>query len=177
MGGNVKIGQKVLWILMLTACAMVSGCKKKAPDPPSQIDSRACDSLDGVVMKDRMSLDNQVFCEGKGSLKVTAEMPTTFQLYEIPYPPAENADLVCKAKVRGQDLAGGVALQMVVVFPSGGEVPVQGASVSPTDWQEAQVTASLPPGQKASKVRVNLIFDAMGGSAWIDDIRLVKVPK
>lgn len=168
------------WLLAWTALitlAAFSGCKKKAPDPPSQIDARACDGMKGVLMPDRISADEQVFCEGTGSLKMSAEMPTTFLLYEIPYPPSENADLLLKARVRGQDLAGGVSLQMVVSFPSGGEVPVQGASISPTDWQEAQVTASLPPGQKVSKVGVNLLFDAMGGTVWVDDIRLVKVPK
>jgi hypothetical protein len=169
--------RRIVLVAALLLGAIFSGCKKKTPDPPSQIDSRACDSLDGVLSKDKVSLDTGVFCEGKGSLKVSAENPTTFPLYEIPYPPAENADLFLKAKVRGQDLAGGVALQLVVVFPNGGEFPVQGPSVSPADWQDTEVKATLPPGQKASKVKVNVIFDALGGSAWIDDIRLIKVPK
>ena len=168
------------WFLTLTALitlAVFSGCKKKVPDPPSQIDARNCDNLKGVLNPERLAMDEQVFCEGTGSLRITAENPATFRLYEIPYPLAENADLLLKAKIRGKDLAGGVSLQLVVTFPNGGEVPVQGASVSPTDWQEAQVTASLPPGQKASKVAVNLLFDAMGGTVWVDDIRLIKVPK
>jgi hypothetical protein len=157
--------------------AIFLGCKKKVPDPPSQIDARTCDDLKGVLNPERLALDEQVFSEGKGSLRMTSETPATFRLYEIPYPLAENADLLLKAKIRGQDLAGGASLQMVLTFPSGGEVPVQGASVSPTEWQEAQVTAPLPPGKKASKVAVNLLFDAAGGTVWVDDIRLIKVPK
>lgn len=169
--------KKASLVAALIVCALFSACKKRVPDPPSQIDARACDGLKGVLNPERLASDEQVFCEGQGSLRMTAEMPTTYRLYEIPYPPAENADLLLKAKVRGQDLAGGVSLQMVVTFPSGGEVPVQGASISPTDWQEAEVTAAIPPGQKASKVGVNLLVDAMGGTVWVDDIRLVKVPK
>jgi hypothetical protein len=49
--------------------------------------------------------------------------------------------------------------------------------VCPTDWQEVQVSTALPPGKKASAVVVNVIAEAMGGTVWIDDIRLVKIPK
>ena len=168
------------WLLLAIApLALVafSGCKKDAPEPPSQIDSRACDTLSWVRTPDRFALDETVFCEGKGALRFTAEQPATFPLFEIPYPPAENADLLLKAKVRGQDLAGVVSLQLAVKFPSGGEVLVQGPAVCPTDWQEVQVTSPLPPGKKATAVGVNVIAEAMGGTVWIDDIRLIKIPK
>ena len=157
---------------------LAAGCSKKA-EAPSDIEYFPADSKDGVVSADMVTVDPAVSFDGKGSLKITVEQPTTVQLYEVPSPKAENADIIYQAKLKAKDFGGDAYLQMLIHYPSGGEITAQNyekAIGGTTEWVAMEVKANIRKGQKPEVVRLNLILNG-GGTVWVDDVHLRKVPK
>lgn len=175
---------RVLALLGLAALLILTvSCKKKGPEPPSDIEAFSADTMEKVVSTDMVAVDNSVFTEGKGSLKITLEQPATVRLYEVAFPQCDNANLVYKVKMKAKDFGGDAYLQMVVHFPSGGEMTmdnyqakVGGPMGGTMDWTAQELTAPIRKGQKPDSVKLNLILNG-GGTVWVDDIHLVKVPQ
>jgi hypothetical protein len=164
-------------VALAALLVLAAGCSKKA-DPPSDIEYFPADSKDRVVGADMVTVDPAVSSDGKGSLKITVEQPTTVQLYEVPEPKAENADIFYKAKLKAQDFGGDAYLQMVIHYPSGGQAEVQNydkAIGGTTGWTAMEAKANIRKGQRPDVVRLNVILNG-GGTVWVDDVHLWKVP-
>jgi hypothetical protein len=177
-----EVGMKTWWALGLGSLAVLVvlaiGCSKKA-EPPSDIEYFPADSKDRVVGAEMVTVDPAVSADGKGSLKITVEQPTTVQLYEVPSPKAENSDIFYKAKLKAKDFGGDAYLQMIIHYPSGGEVTAHNyekAIGGTTDWTAMETKANIRKGQKPDVVRLNLILNG-GGTVWVDDVHLFKVPR
>jgi hypothetical protein len=137
------------------------------------------DGLDGVVAPYGVEFDRDISSDGKGSLKVKAELPGFVQLYKVGDLDIENAVLVYKAELRAENLEGQAFLEMWVGFPGKGEFFSRGLhkTVSgTTGWKDAEAVFNLNKGDNPDRVGLYLSIQGKG-TVWIDNIRLVKRPR
>jgi hypothetical protein len=109
---------------------------------------------------------------------MTIEEPTVVQLYALDDVDIEEASLIYRARVRTQDVQGRVYLEMLCHFPALGEYfsrDLQSPLSGTTDWSVEETPFFLQRGQNPDSVKLNLVFEGTG-TAWIDDIRLLKGP-
>jgi hypothetical protein len=131
---------------------------------------------DASVIGTTIQTDTQVKAEGKGSIKITTQWPTTICLGEVARVDVENAKLVYKAKVKS-DLDGTAFFDMWA-HVSGGQYFSRGKNDvvgQKTDWKIIQTPFLFQKGQRPDKVTLNLIINGKG-TVWIDDIVLAKEP-
>ena len=136
------------------------------------------DNLDGVISKSEVELDKEISSDGKGSLKIVALEPTVINLYEVRDIDIENARLMYQARVRTEDIDGKVYLEMWCHFPGRGEYFSRGLQSPLTgtkDWITVETPFFMRKGEKPDYVKLNLVINGKG-TAWIDDIRLIKGP-
>jgi hypothetical protein len=132
------------------------------------------DDVSAVTPQIQADLKEKV--EGKSSIKITTQWPTTICLSEVIGPNVENAMLVYSAKVK-TDLDGNAFLEMWV-HVGGGQYFSKGMNDSigqKTDWKTIKTPFMLQKGQKPDKVTLNLTINGKG-TVWIDDIVLAKEP-
>jgi hypothetical protein len=86
--------------------------------------------------------------------------------------------LIYQAKVRTEEMVGRAYLEMWCHFPGKGEFFSRGL-LSPltgtTNWMTEETPFLLKRGEKPDLVKLNLVINGKG-TAWIDDIRLLKGP-
>lgn len=131
---------------------------------------------DASSVSPRVESDTDVKAEGKASIKITTEWPTTVSLGEVPAPDIEDAKLVYSAKVK-TDLDGTAFLEMWVQV-GGGQYFSKGMNdvvSQKTDWKVIKTPFLFQKGQKPDKVTLNLVINGKG-TVWIDDIVLSKEP-
>jgi hypothetical protein len=150
----------------------------KPPIEVSELRHYSLDSLDGVIAGSGIDIDKQVTADGGGSLRITTGRPTTVRLYETGDLDIENARLLYQAKLRTEGVEGKVYLEMWCQFAGKGEffsralhAPLSGS----VDWSTQETPFFLKQGENPNNVKLNLVIDGKG-TAWIDDIRLVKGP-
>jgi hypothetical protein len=149
--------------LLITTPAYAQELKKLNLDDASAI---------GTIIQ----TDTQMKTEGKGSIKITTQWPTTICLGEVTGLNVENAKLVYKAKVKS-DLDGSAFLE-IWAHVNGGQYFSRGMNdvvSQKTDWKIIQTPFLFQKGQKPDKVTLNLIINGKG-TVWIDDIVLSKEP-
>jgi hypothetical protein len=120
--------------------------------------------------------DTEVKIEGKGSIKITTQWPTTICLGEVTGLSIENAKLLYKAKAKS-DLDGSAFLEMWV-HVGGGQYFSRGmndAVSQKTDWKTIQTPFLFQKGKRPDKVTLNLVINGKG-TVWIDDVVLSKEP-
>lgn len=140
--------------------------------------SYPADSMDGVVSRTGIEVDEQVSSDGSGSLKATADAPTTFNLYEVTGLDVENARLIYRARVRTQDVQGRVYLEMWVEVPGLGQFFSRGLEQTlsgTSEWATLEAPFILQEGQVADLAKLNLVVEG-SGTAWIDGIELTQGP-
>jgi hypothetical protein len=129
---------------------------------------------DASVIGTTIQTDSQEKAEGKGSIKITTQWPTTICLGEVASLDVENSKLVYKAKVKS-DLDGTAFLELWA-HVGGGQYFSRGMNdvVSrKTDWKIIQTPFLFEKGQRPEKVTLNLVINGRG-TVWIDDIVLSK---
>jgi hypothetical protein len=136
------------------------------------------DSLEGIITKSGVQIDNRVSSDGNGSLKITATVPTVVRLFEVHDMDIENARLIYRAKLRTENINGHVYLEMWCHFSGSGEYFSRGLHSPLTgtvDWTAEEVPFFLREGQNPDYVKLNLVING-SGTVWIDDIRLLNGP-
>jgi hypothetical protein len=131
---------------------------------------------DATVIGTTIETDTQVKVEGKGSVRITTQWPTTICLGEVTGLNVENAKLVYKAKVKS-DLDGTAYLELQAHI-AGGQYFSRGIDnvvSKKTDWKVLQTPFFFQKGQKPDKVTLNIVINGRG-TVWIDDIVLSKEP-
>ncbi len=134
------------------------------------------DNLEGIITQSGIQIDNAVSSDGNGSLRVTATKPIVVRLFEVGDIDIENARLIYQAKLRTEGVEGQVYLEMWCHFPGKGEFFSRGLQTpltGTTDWTTEETPFFLKKGENPDNVKLNLVIDGQG-TAWIDDIRLVK---
>lgn len=165
----------VLWTLLMLA---LSGFMAAAHAEVPVLASFPSDSLDKVISKDNVSVDKETTSSGKGSFKMVATEPTVFRLFESTLPTLENARLIYSARLKTLDAKGKVVLEMWVHFPGKGEFFSRGLQdplTGTTDWTSVETPFFLQAGEKPDRVKLNVMFTG-SGTAWVDEIRLIKGP-
>jgi len=136
------------------------------------------DSLEGIITQSGVRFDKEVSSDGNGSLKITATEPTVVRLFELGNVNVENARLTYQAKVRTEGVEGQVYLEMWCHFPGKGEYFSRGLQTpltGTTNWTTEETPFFLKRGEKPDNVKLNLVINGKG-TAWIDDIRVLKGP-
>lgn len=131
---------------------------------------------DASTIGTTIQTDTQLKAEGKGSIKITTQWPTTICLGEVTGLSVENAKLLYKAKVKS-DLDGSAFLEMWV-HVGGGQYFSRGMNdvvSQKTDWKLIQTPFVFQKGQRPDKVTLNLVINGKG-AVWIDDIVLIQEP-
>lgn len=167
----------VIGYLVLATSILISGCSNPST---SVVELRLypAESLEGVITKTGVEFDRKVTSDGNGALRVTANQPTTIRLYETGNIDVEDARLTYQAKVRTEDVEGEVYLEMWCQFAGQGEYFSRGLQSSlsgTTEWSTQETPFFLKKGQNPDNVKLNLVIQGKG-TAWIDDIRLLKGP-
>ena len=153
------------------------GCSKPAQQVV-ELKRFPLDSLEGVITQSGVQIDKEVSSDGNGSLRITATEPTVVRLFELGDINVENARLIYQAKLRTQGAEGQVYLEMWCRFPGKGEFFSRGLQTpltGTTNWTTEETPFFLKKGENPDNVKLNLVIDGKG-TAWIDDIRLLKAP-
>lgn len=164
---HIKVPVFCLCLLMLVT---VTGCA-------TELRSFPIDSTEGIIAQSGVEIDKQISSDGKGSLRITATEPTTVSLFETGDVDVEDATLMYRAKVRTEGVEGEVYLEMLCSFPGEGEYFSRGlgSAISGTsNWKTVETPFFLKKGENPDNVKLNLVINGTG-TAWIDDIRLLKV--
>jgi len=136
------------------------------------------DNTEGLITRADVQIDRQITSDGNGSLRIEAAKPTTVRLFETGDIDIEDARLIYQAKVRTENVEGKVYLEMWCHFLGRGEFFSRGL-VTPltgtTDWTTQETPFFLKEGENPDNVKLNLVIDGKG-TAWIDDIRMLKGP-
>jgi hypothetical protein len=136
------------------------------------------DSLEGIITQSGVQFDKEISSDGNGSLKILATEPTVVRLYELGDIDVENARLIYQAKVRTEGMEGQVYLEMWCHFPGKGEFFSRGLQTplsGTTNWTSEETPFFLKEGENPDNVKLNLVVNGKG-TAWIDDIRVLKGP-
>ena len=171
--------RKTLFLLLLsiTIIFLLFGCTEQ-PVNVTELKHFPIDSIDEVITKSGVEIDNEISSDGNGSLRVNASDKTVVRLFEVSGIDIENARLVYQAKVRTENVKGQVFLEMWCGFSGQGEYfsrSIQTPLTGTTDWTTEETPFFLQKGQNPDYVKLNLVIDGKG-TAWIDDVRLIKGP-
>ena len=172
------MNKRTFAIFLFTALFfIVVGCSKPSTQMV-EIKKFPIDTIDGIITQSGVEIDKSVSNDGNGSLKITATEPTVVRLFEVGDVDVENAKLIYQAKVRTESVEGQVYLEMWCHFPGKGEFFSRGLQeplTGTTNWSTEETPFFLQKGENPDNVKLNLVIDGKG-TAWIDDIRLVKGP-
>jgi hypothetical protein len=166
---NFVLGMCVAFILV--------GCSK-APQEVVELKRFPIDSLEGIMTRSGVQFDKEVSSDGNGSLKIISTEPTVVRLFELGDIDIENARLIYQAKVRTEGVEGQVFLEMWCHFPGKGEFFSRGLQTpltGTTNWTTEETPFFLKKGENPDNVKLNLVINGKG-TAWIDDIRVLKGP-
>ena len=155
----------------------IVGCTKPSTEVV-ELKMFPVDSLEGIITQSGVEIDKAVSSDGNGSLKITATEPTVVRLFKVGDIDVENARLIYQAKVRTEGIDGKVYLEMWCNFSGKGEFFSRGLQTpltGTTNWTTEETPFFLKKGENPDNVKLNLIIDGKG-TAWIDDIRLMKGP-
>jgi len=136
------------------------------------------DSIEGIITRSNVGIDKDISSDGNGSLKMTSTKPTVIRLFETGDIDVENARLIYQARVRTENVEGKVYLEMWCHFPGKGEFFSRGLQTpltGTTEWTTEETPFFLKKGENPDNVKLNLVINGKG-TAWIDDIRLLKAP-
>ena len=136
------------------------------------------DGIDGIITRAGVRIDKDITSDGNGSLRITSIKPTVIRLFETGDIDAENARLIYQARLRTAHVEGQVYLEMWCHFSGKGEYFSRGLQTpltGTTEWTTEETPFFLKKGENPDNVKLNLVINGKG-TAWIDDIRLLKGP-
>jgi hypothetical protein len=135
-------------------------------------------SAEGVIGHEHVIFDEGISADGRGSLRIEAPGPISVPLFNITSLRIDNARLVYTAEVQTERVFGQVYLEMIGYLPRQGEVITRGQErlqTGTTGWKEQRTTLDLPQDERPDSVKLNIVINGRG-TAWIDDIKLLREP-
>ena len=144
----------------------------------SVIKSFNCDSTNGVISRDGVSVESDL---GKSALKLSCPegKSVTFRLFEIDGLNVDNARLLYQAKIKSENVGGKAYLEMWCRVKGKGEFFSRGMDQTlhgTNNWTSQEIPFVLKKGQHADLVKLNVVIEG-GGTVTIDDAQLVKATK
>ena len=118
---------------------------------------------DASAIGTTIQTDTQVRAEGKSSIKITTQWPTTICLGEVTGLDIDGAKLVYKARVKS-DLEGTAFLEMWAHIGDGQYFSrgMNDVVKQKTDWKVIQTPFLFQKGQKPDKVTLNVVINGKG---------------
>ena len=165
--------------LMVVALVLMGAACTRDKGEVIEIGHYPVDDLEGVIMAGCVEFDDAISADGGGAIRAATTEPTTFRLYETGDIDIEDARLIYQAKLRTSGVDGRVYLEMYCHFPGKGDAFSRGLQTpltGNTDWVTEEIPFFLREGENPDNVKLNLVIDG-SGTAWIDDIRLLKAPR
>ncbi len=166
--------------ILLPLLAYRSAEARRTPDFGAvEIMRFTLDNTEGLITQSGVRIDKAISSDGNGSLRIDATEPTTVRLFETGDMDIEYARLIYQAKLRTENMRGQVYLEMWCHFPGRGEFFSRGLTqigtplTGTTDWSTEETHFLLQDGENPDNVKLNLVIGGKG-TAWIDDIRLLK---
>ena len=159
----------------MTVCLL--GCSQPATQV-TELRHFPLNNTNGIITRSNVAFDKHTSSDGNGSLRINATGPTVVRLFEVGDLTVENARLIYQAKVQTAGVDGQVYLEMWCHFPGKGEFFSRGLETpltGTTEWTTEETPFFLKKGQKPDYIKLNLVINGTG-TAWIDDIRLLKGP-
>jgi hypothetical protein len=163
---------------MICAVVSCSNQSSKLSKEVVELKKFPIDTMEGIITQSGIEIDKAVSSDGNGSLRITATEPIVVRLFEVGDIDVENARLIYQAKVRTEGVEGQVYLEMWCHFPGKGDFfsrGLQSPLTGTTEWTTEETPFFLKKGENPDNVKLNLVINGKG-TAWIDDIRLVKGP-
>ena len=172
------IGYVILGFFIVPTMLWVSYESRSGEVPIEVIELKSfpLDNTEGLIIQSGITIDKQISSDGNGSLRIEAKDITTIRMFETGNIDVENARLICRARLRTENLKGRVYISMGCYFPRGehySSKALAGALTGTTDWTTQETFFLLKKGEKPDNVRLELIINGEG-TVWIDDIRLLK---
>ncbi len=164
------------WVCVVVILCLI-GCSQSSTQV-TEIKRFPVDDLHGIITQSDVLIDRDVSSDGRGSLRTIATEPRVVRLFELGDIDVEDARLIYQAKVRTKEVTGQVFLEMWCDFPGRGRFLSRGLQTSlsgTTDWTTEEIPFFLRKGRNPNNVKLNLVIKGKG-TAWIDDIRLLKRP-
>lgn len=164
--------------ILLLALTLSTINSSQAKPEPKEIVKFSCNTTSDVISKTGVSFDKENSADKAGSLKLTADKPTTFRLFEFGNIDIDNAKLFYKAKMRSKDVDGKAYLEMWCHFPDKGQYFSRGLAnplTGTTEWTSEETPFLLKKGQKPDNIKLNVVIDGKG-TVWIDDIQVIAAP-
>jgi hypothetical protein len=162
---------------LISIILILSGCNQKLTDY-EVLKHFPLDNKEGILTKSGITIDRVISSDGRGALKATALQSSVFRLFELNDIDVENSRLTYRARLRTEAVEGQVYLEMRCGFPGRGEYfsrSLDSALNGSVDWTTIETPFLLQKGQNPEYVKLNLVIDGRG-TAWIDDVRLLKGP-
>lgn len=168
---------------ILALCAVflfaAVGCSKKS-EQVTELKCFPLDSMEELVTRSGIEIDNEISSDGNGSLRIDAVGGgmTTIRLFETGDIDIENARLIYRAKLRSENVEGKAYLEMWCRFPGHGEAFSRGLDrpISGTvEWITEEIPFFCRKGENPDNVKLNLVVEGKG-TVWIDDIKLLQGP-
>jgi hypothetical protein len=134
--------------------------------------------MEGLITRSGVEIDKEITSDGNGSLRITATEPVTVKLYESGDIAIEKTQLIYRARLRTEDVAGQVYLEMWCSFPGKGEFfsrALQSPLSGTNEWSSQETPFFLQKGENPDNVKMNLVINGKG-TVWIDDIKLLISP-
>jgi len=167
----------LVFCICIVMIFVVVGCSKPSKEVV-ELKRFPVDTMEGIITQSGVEIDKTVSSDGKGSLRIIATEPTVVRLFEVGDIDVENARLIYQAKVRTEGVEGQVYLEMWCHFPGKGEFFSRGLQTpltGTTGWTTEETPFFLKKGENPDNVKLNLVISGKG-TAWIDNIRLIKAP-
>lgn len=176
--GARAMGIRCLGLFIFGAVTLfAAGCSPPST-PAAELKHFPINDLEGIITQSNVQLDRQISSDGGGSLRIHATQPTVVRLFEVGDVDIENARLIYQAKLRTEGVKGQVYLEMWCHFPGQGEFFSRGLQTplsGTTDWTTEETPFFLKRGENPDNIKLNLVINGTG-TAWIDEIRLLKGP-
>jgi hypothetical protein len=134
--------------------------------------------MEGIITQGGVAIDKEISSDGNGSLRISSTEPRVIRLFEVGDVDIENARLIYRARLRTEKVEGQVYLEMWCHFPGKGEFFSRGLQTpltGTTEWTTEEIPFFLKKGENPDNVKLNLVINGKG-TAWIDDIRLLRGP-
>ena len=132
--------------------------------------------LSGLLTRSGVEQDAEISSDGNGSVKISADSPTTVRLFEVSDIDVDDTRLVYRARLRTEGVQGQVYLEMWCRLPGKGEFfsralhsPISGS----TEWVAQETPFFLEKGQKPDLIKLNVVIDG-SGTVWVDEVALAK---
>lgn len=165
------------WLVLAAAALLTVSCSQPSTQV-IQLKHFPISDLQGIITQSDVEFDRQISSDGDGSLRINATQPTVVRLFEVGDVDIENARLIYQAKLRTERVNGQVYLEMWCHFAGKGEFFSRGLQTplsGTTDWTTEETPFFLKKGENPDNIKLNLVINGTG-TAWIDDIRLLKGP-